>query len=150
MWRAGKAYRLQTDSADKAGREVDGGNRGACVSRNWGPTSCAAAGDLDYAIDRNGDCIQAGGNQGAGAVCARAKNVPAPGRSANFECRGGAGADPAASYSLFRSRCSFVWRDEERIDGSRGGGVLSSGTGGELSVCAQAGDATGIEDARSE
>src|SRR4029077_18400421 len=45
------------------------------------------------------------------------------------------------------SGCAFVWRDEERVNGSGSGGVLSSGAGGGFLVCAQAGDATGIEDA---
>src|SRR5258708_31491316 len=52
---AGKVYRLQADTSGSAGREADGGNSGAGVSRNWGPASRAAAGGIDYAIDGNGD-----------------------------------------------------------------------------------------------
>ncbi len=55
--------------------------------------------------------------------------------------------DPAAGDARFGSGCAFVWRNEERVDGRGGGGFLSPGNGGGFPVCAQAGDATGIEDA---
>src|ERR1019366_3500008 len=147
MWRAGKVYGLQAGASGSAGREADRGNGGARVSRNWRPASRAAAGDFDYAIDRDGHSVQAGRNRGAGAVCPRAENVPAHRRGADFKRRGGAATDPAAGDARFGSGCAFVWRDEERVDGRGGGGVLSPGTGGGFLVCAQAGDAVGIEDA---
>src|SRR5208282_4483476 len=144
---AGKVYGLQTGAPGGSGREADGGDGGACVSRNWGPTPCATAGHFDYTVDRNGDGLQAGRNRGTGAVCPRTENVPAHGWGANLECGGGAGAQPAASDARSGSGCAFVWRDEERVNGCGGGGVLSSGTSGEFLVCAQAGDAAGFEDA---
>src|SRR5208282_5495896 len=144
---AGKVYGVQTGAPGGSGREVDGGDGGACVSRNWGPASCATAGDFDYAVDGNGDGLQAGGNRGAGAVCARAENVPTHGWGADLERGGGAGAQPGAGDARFGSGCAFVRRDQERVDGRGGGGVLSSGTGGEFLVCAQARDATGLENA---
>ena len=147
MRRAGEVYRLQASAAGGASRETDGGNGGARISRDWGPASCAAAGDFDYAIDRNGDRVQAGGNRGAGAVCPCTQDISAHGRGADFKCRGSAATDPPPGDARSGSGCAFVWRDEEWVDGSGGGGVLSSGTGGRFLVCAQAGDATGIENA---
>jgi hypothetical protein len=120
-------------------REVDGGNGGACVSRNWRSASRAAAGDFDYAIDRDGDRVQASGNRSPGAVCARAEDVPAHGRGADFERGGGAETDPAAGDARSGSGCAFVWRDEERVDGRGGGGVLSSGAGEIFCLCASRG-----------
>src|SRR5208282_3625071 len=147
MWRAGKVYGLQTGSTGRAGRQAHGRDGGPRLSRHWGPASCTAAGDFDYAIDRNGDGVQAGGNRGAGAVCPRAENVSAHGWGADFKCGGGAAAQLAAGDTRFGSRCSLVRWDEKRVDGSGGGGVLSSGTGGGFFVCAQAGDAAGVENA---
>src|SRR6266481_5489309 len=147
MWRTGEVHGLQADTFSSTGREADGRNCGPCVSRNWGPASCAAAGDFDYAIDRNGDYIQTGGNRGAGAVCPRTQDVSAHGRGADFKCRGGAATDPPPGDARSGSGYAFVWRDEERADGRGGGGVLSPRTGGRFFVCAQAGDAAGIENA---
>src|SRR5271157_5599742 len=147
MWRAGKAYGLQAGASGSAGREADGGNGGTCVSRNWRPASRAAAGNFDYAIDRDGHRVQTGRSRGAGAVCPRAQDVFARGWSADFKRRGSAATNPAAGDARFGSGCAFVWRDEERVDGRGGGSVLSSGTGGGFFICAQAGDAAGIEDA---
>src|SRR5208337_4384959 len=147
MWRAGKVYGLQTGSTGRAGRQAHGRDGGPRLSRHWGPASCTAAGDFDYAIDRNGDGVQAGGNPGAGAVCPRAEDVFAHGWGSDFKCGGGAAAYFAAGDARFGSGCTLVRRDEERVDGSGGGGVLSSGTGGGFFVCAQAGDAAGVEDA---
>src|SRR5271169_575100 len=144
---AGKVYGVQTGAPGGSGREADGGNGGACVSRNWRPAPCATAGDFDYAVHGDGNGLQAGGNRGTGAVCARTEDVLAHGWGADLERGGGAGVQPASGDARFRSRCAFVWRDEERVDGCGGGGVLSSGTGGEFLVCAQARDAAGIENA---
>src|SRR5260370_37121782 len=94
-----------------------------------------------------GDSVEAGGNRVAGAVRARAKNVLAHGWGADFKRGGSAETNAAAGDARFGSRCAFVWRDEKRVDGRGGGVVLSSGTGGGFFVCAQAGDATGIENA---
>src|SRR4029077_7894133 len=76
-----------------------------------------------------------------------AQDVTAHGWGADFKCRGGPATNPAPGHARSGSGCAFVWRDEERPDGRGGGGLLSSGTGGGFFVCAQAGDATGIEDA---
>src|SRR5260370_2634023 len=95
----------------------------------------------------DGDGVEAGGNRVAGAVRARAKNVLAHGWGADFKRGGSAETNAAAGDARFGRRCAVVWRDEKRVDGRGGGGVLSSGTGGGFFVCAQAGDATGIEDA---
>src|ERR1019366_3550176 len=132
MWRAGKVYGLQTRASGRAGREVDGGNGGACLSRNWRPASCAAAGDFDYASDRDGHGVQAGGNRGTGAVCPRAGNVLARGRGANCKRRGGAATNATPGDARLGSGRAFAWRDEERFDGRGGGGVFSSGTGGRF------------------
>src|SRR6266852_1685602 len=147
MWGAGEVYGLQTGASGSAGREAYGGNGGPCISRNRRPASCAAAGDFDYAIDRDGDSVQAGRSRGAGAVRARAENVLAHGWGADFKRGGGAATDSSAGDARFGRRCAVVWRDEKRVDGRGGGGVLSSGTGGGFFVCAQAGDATGVENA---
>src|SRR5437879_9668127 len=147
MWCARKVYRLQTCASGSAGWEIDGGNCGPWVPGNRGSASCATAGDFDYASDRNGDRLQGGRNRGAGAVCPRTQDVPAHGRGADFKRRGSPATNTAPSHARFGSGCAFVWRDEERADGRGGGGVLSSGTSGGFLVCAQAGDATGIENA---
>src|ERR1700733_2528567 len=129
MWRSGKAYGLQADSFDGAGRQVDPQNGGTGLSRNWRPASRSAAGDFDYAIDRDGDGLQAGRDRGARAVCPRAKNVPAHGWSADFERGGRPATKPAAGNVRFGGRCAFVRRNEERVDGRRSRGLLSSRTG---------------------
>src|SRR5713226_3116012 len=147
MWGAGEVYGLQTGAPASAGREADVGNGGPCISRNRRPASRTAAGNFDYAIDRAGDSVQAGGNRGAGAVRARAENVLAHGWCADFKRGGGAATDSSAGDARFGRRCAVVWRDEKRVDGRGGGGVLSSGTGRGFFVCAQAGDATGVENA---
>src|SRR5208282_316682 len=147
MWGAGKVYGLQARTSGSTGWKADSGNGGACLSRNWRPASRAAASNFDHAIDRDGHRLQAAGNRGAGAVCPRAENVPARGRRADLERCGGAAANPAAGNAGFGSRCALVWRNEERVDGRGGSSFLSSGTGGGLFVRAEAGDATGIEDA---
>src|ERR1035437_430169 len=147
MWRAGKVYGLQTGAVGSARRQADGGHGGPCVPRNWGPAPRAAEGDFDYASDRDGDSVPAGGNRGSGALCPRTENVLAHGWGAYFKRSGGAATDFTAGNARSRSRCSFVRRDEERDDGRGGGGVLSSGTGGGFLVCAQAGDAVGVQDA---
>src|ERR1019366_6898756 len=117
------------------------------VSRSWRPASRAAAGDFDYASDRDGDGVPAGGNRGSGALCPRTENVFAHGWGADLKRRGGAATDSASSDARFGSGCALVRRDQERTNGRGGGGVLSSGTGGGFFVCAQAGDAVGVEDA---
>src|SRR5260370_35248512 len=147
MWSAGEVYRLQTGASGSAGREAYGGNGGPRVPRNWGPASCAAAGDLDHAIDRNGNRVQAGGSRGAGAVRARAENVLAHGWGADLKRGSGAATNTAAGNARFGSRCAFVWRDEKRVEGRGGGVVLSSGTGRGFFFCLQAGDATAIYNA---
>src|ERR1700687_2094650 len=144
---AGKVYRLQTRASCSAEWEIDGGNCGPWVPGNRGPASCATAGNFDYASDRDGDCLQGGGTPGAGAVCPRAEDVPAHGWGADFKRRGGAATNSAPGDARSGSGCAFVWRHKERVDGSGGGCLLSSGTGGRFLVCAQAGDATGLEDA---
>src|ERR1039458_6815456 len=147
MWGAGKVYGLQTGAVGSARRQADGGHGGPCVSRNWRPASRAAAGDFDYASDRDGDGVPAGGNRGSGALCPRTENVFAHGWGADLKRRGGAATDSASSDARFGSGCALVRRDQERTNGRGGGGVLSSGTGGGFFVCAQAGDAVGVEDA---
>src|SRR5208282_6141650 len=149
MWRAGKVYGLQTGASDSARRQADGGNGGPCLSRNWRPASRATAGDFDYASNRDGDGVQAGRNRGSSAVCPRAENVLAHGWGEDRKRRGSAAALTilAAGDGRFGSGCAFVRRDEERFDGRGGGSVFSSGTGGGFFVCAQAGDAVGVEDA---
>src|ERR1700674_4464152 len=144
---AGKVYRLQTCASCSAGWEIDGGNCGPWVPGNRGPASRAGAGNFDYASDRDGNCLQGGRNRGAGAVCPSTQDVPAHGWGADFKRRDGPAPNPAPGDARSGSGCPFVWRDEEWVDGRGGGGVLSPGAGGGFFVCAEAGDATGIEDA---
>src|SRR5271155_3067872 len=147
MWSARKVYGLQTRASGSAGREADGGNSGPRVSRNRRSASRPAAGDFHYTVDRDGHSLQAAGNRSAGTVRSRAENVPAHGRGADFKCRGRPATEPAAGNARSGSGCAFVWRNKERADGSGSRGVLSSGAGRGLLVRAQAGDATGVEDA---
>src|SRR5208282_5603214 len=149
MRRAGEVYGLQTGAPGGAWWEVDGGNGDAGVSRNWGPASCATASDFDYAVDGDGDGVQAGRDRGAGAVCPRAENVLAHGRGADLKrCSGAATVSLAAAGDTgFGSGCAFVRGDQEWFDGGGGGGVLSSGARRGFFVSAQARDAVGIEDA---
>src|ERR1019366_4924260 len=147
MWGAGKVYGLQAGAVGSARRQADGGHGRPCVPRNWRPAPRAAEGDFDYASDRDGDGVPAGGNRGSGALCPRTENVFAHGWGADLKRRGGAATDSASSDARFGSGCALVRRDQERTNGRGGGGVLSSGTGGGFFVCAQAGDAVGVEDA---
>src|ERR1019366_9215074 len=100
--------------------------------------------DYDYARDRDGHGVQAEGNRGAGAVCPRAGNVLARGRGANCKRRAGEATNATPGDARLGSGRAFAWRDEERLDGSGGGGVFSSRTGGGFFVFAQAGNAAGV------
>src|SRR5260370_39765564 len=117
MWGAGEVYRLQTGGSGSAGREAYGGKGGPCVPRNWGPASRAAAGNFDYAIDRDGDRVQAGGNRGAGPVRAQAENVLVHGCGAAFQRGGSAETNAAAGARPFGRRSAVVWRDAKRGGG---------------------------------
>src|SRR5277367_5335393 len=147
MWRAGKGYGVQIVAAGRSRRKTDRGNGGACLSRNRRSASRAAPGHFDYSIYRNGNRVQAAGSRGPGAVCPRTQDVPAHGRSAYFKRRRGPTAHLAAGNARSGSGRALIRGYEEWIDGSGGGGVLSSGAGHGLFVCAQAGYAAGVEDA---
>src|SRR5205085_10738962 len=92
MWRSGEAYGMQGDPTAPSRWEDHRGPSAARLSRDWRPASCAIAGDLDHAIDRDGDHLSAWGNPGAGGFRASARHVSALGWGADCERRGLAGA----------------------------------------------------------